>query len=156
MFITHTQKRIQRHTAAIQDKLGFTKFGEVPVIGLLVGIAGGILSLIVMFALVPVIGESVDQAMPHVTTDNPNYNAATYNAAVADETKVSGTDYGTDDIYGHWYKSGNDKVYQYNGSEWTDDSIPTGVELWQTIGPLLVLCALVAVVMIVLKLIGVF
>ena len=106
-------KNLQRHTAET-EKVGFTRFGEVPVIGLLVGIAGGILSLIVMFALVPVIGESVDQAMPEYSDNS------------------------------EWDPSGE------------GNNIPTGVELWQTIGPLLVLCALVAVVMIVLKLIGVF
>ena len=106
-------KNVQRHTSDAESKVGFTKYGEVPVIGLLVGIAGGILSLIVMFALVPVIGSSVDKAMP---------NSA-------------------------------------DGTQWdseTNAALPTGIELWTTIGPLLVLCALFAVVMIVLKLIGVF
>lgn len=103
---------IESHTTAVTEhKYGFNKYGELPIIGMLVGIAGGMLSLIVLFALVPVIGSSVDNAMP--------------------ETQ------------GEWNTTTNTKL-------------PTGVSLWEQIGPLVVLCALIAVIMIVLRLLGVF
>ena len=146
-------KNVQRHTDAESKEIGFTRYGEVPVIGLLVGIAGGILSLIVLFALIPVIGASVDQAMPKTVVDNPAYDQDAYDDV--EEAAVDGT-FGLDDKYGYWYKSGGATIFQYIDSAWSGSDIPTGVGLWTTIGPLLVLCALVAVVMIVLKLIGVF
>ena len=113
MFATKAHN-VQRHVSAetTDAKIGFTKYGELPIIGMLVGIAGGMLSLIVLFALVPVIGASVEDAMPAT-----------------------------------------------NGSDWdpdTNDKIATGIELWESIGPLLILCALIAVIMIVLRLLGVF
>ena len=110
--VTYTPRTLQRHAQEYTDtpKLGFTEYGELPIIGILVGIAGGMISLIVMFSLVPVIGSQVDSAMPAVDNESP----------------------------------------------WADDDMPTGANLWSTIGPLLVLCALIAVIMVVLKLLGVF
>lgn len=103
---------LTKHTNTVtQHEYGLSKFGEFPIIGVLVGIAGGMLSLIVLFSLVPVIGSSVDNAMPATEGD--------------------------------WNTTTNDKI-------------PTGVELWTQIGPLLVLCALIAVIMVVLRLLGVF
>ena len=115
MNVNYTSKNVIRRASSDinlekKKERGFTQLGELPIIGLLISIAGGMLSLIVMFSLVPVIGASVDEAMPTVDSTSP----------------------------------------------WSSADLPSGVSLWETIGPLLVLCALVAVVMIVLKLIGVF
>ena len=110
--VTHTPRTLQRHAEVYTDtpKVGFTQYGELPIIGVLVGIAGGMISLIVMFSLVPVIGSQVDNAMPTID----------------------------------------------NSSPWASEDLPSGSGLWTTIGPLLVLCALIAVIMVVLKLLGVF
>lgn len=112
MNVNHTPKTLQRHAGEYKEtpKLGFTEYGELPIIGILVGIAGGMISLIVMFSLVPVIGSQVDNAMPEINASSP----------------------------------------------WASEDLPSGSQLWTTIGPLLVLCALIAVIMVVLKLLGVF
>lgn len=114
MFMTTTPNLVQRHTnlnMVSKRRFGFTNLGELPIIGVLVALAGGMISLIVMFSLVPVIGASVDDAMP--STD------------------------------GDWNTT-------------TNADLPTGLELWEQVGPLIVLCALIAVIMVVLKLLGVF
>lgn len=114
MFTTATPNHVQKRTnpdRVHKSRFGFSNLGELPIIGVLVGLAGGMISLIVMFSLVPVIGASVDDAMP--ATD------------------------------GDWNTT-------------TNTDLPTGLELWEQIGPLIVLCALIAVIMVVLKLLGVF
>ena len=89
----------------------FSKYGEVPIIGLLVGIAIGILSLIIIFSVIPLIAGTVENALP--------------------------------DVQGEWNTT-------------TNPNIPSGLTLWETIGPLIVVAALIAVVAIILKLIGAF
>lgn len=96
---------------AFKHKVGFTNKGEIGIMKLLSGVAIGVLTLIIIFSLVPVVGASVDDAMP--STD------------------------------GEWNST-------------TNPDIPTGVSLWQTMGPLIGLAALVAVIAIVLKMVGVF
>ncbi|MDO5845540.1 MAG: hypothetical protein Q4Q04_01320 [Methanocorpusculum sp.] len=93
------------------SRFGFTNKGEIGIMKLLSGVAIGILTLIIIYSLVPVVGASVDDAMP--------------------------------DISGQWNTT-------------TNPDIPTGVDLWETMGPLIGLAALVAVIAIVLKMIGVF
>lgn len=76
--LAYTPNKVQRRCsgevapgtflAKVQAKLdyGFTKYGEVPIIGLLIGIAIGILSLIIIFSVVPLIAGTVDNALPEV------------------------------------------------------------------------------------------
>lgn len=115
MYTVTKSNNVQRRTNGEtveqpERKLGYSRFGEFPIIAVLVSIAGGMLSLIVLFSLVPVIGSSVDNSMPTIENDSP----------------------------------------------WASEDMPTGSGLWSTVGPLLVLCALIAVIMVVLKLLGVF
>lgn len=124
MNVAYTPNNVQRRCSGevapgtflskVKAKLdyGFTKYGEVPIIGLLIGIAIGILSLIIIFSVVPLIAGTVENALPEVD--------------------------------GQW-----------NTSD-PENDLPTGHELWMTIGPLIIVAALIAVVAVILKLIGAF
>ena len=50
---------------------GYTDHAEIPVVNVLIGLAIGMISLIVVFSLVPVLGSSVDNAMPKIADDSP-------------------------------------------------------------------------------------
>ena len=71
MFMTTTPNLVQRHTnlnMVSKRRFGFTNLGELPIIGMLVALRAYDF-LIVMFSLVPVIGASVDDAMPSTDGD---------------------------------------------------------------------------------------
>lgn len=86
---------------------GYTEKAEIPIVQILIGLAIGMVSLIVVFSLVPVLGSSVDQAMPELPTDSPWNNQTT-----------------------------------------------TGYDLWKTVGPLIALAAIIAVVAVIMKMLG--
>lgn len=122
MHITQTPNKVQRRFSGAEPaegkfnalnnlQRGFSRYGEVPIIGLLVGIAIGMLSLIIIFSVIPLIAGTVDNALPEVEGD--------------------------------WNKT-------------TNPDLPDGLNLWETVGPLIVVCALIAVVSVILKLIGAF